>query len=1099
MKKLRMLLIMVLVVSMVLPTAAFAKFSDVEDGTPVAEATEVLSALGILKGEPNGTFRPNDTITRAEVVAVANRIQGLSDAAAGAAGQKIYTDVPSNEWYAGDVNLATQMGIISGDGDGTFRPEDPVTYEEAIKIIVLSMGYQDKYVLSKGGWPTGYLVIASESGVSKGIKLSAGNEASRGIVARLLYNALDAPMMVSDGFNSDGTYQYKIKNDKQLGYDKLNVLKVDLSVVANNVNGSLGADKVKVNVTGGYGIYDEDFFYAESSSAGRSNIIINTNGTGIGKYLGYTVTAFVTEDDYGEWKVLSFVASTKNNTDKISDLNDVVSTTARKYPSKYDTISVYDDDHDTTNVEYVLNTTSSGTLDISYYVNGAKQTFTGVDSLIGDGKAELLDNNGDGLYDVIFVTRYRTAVVDSIYGSNKKISLKDGAGYIDLTDFLSKTKKNKTLKMTMNGNDILPEDLKEFDVLTIMGDATNINDSKNLEIIATREVIEGTLDEYDDDTYVINGKAYEANGMFSGARAGDEGKFYLDAFGKIAYSEKTSATKSNYAFVVNSAVESSVGELYYVLQLFTKDGSIRNYDLADKVNLNDSGRVAASVAYNAVASQTLGVAKTSAQNNYADRIITYKVNSSGKITALKVLSPTLNCISSPDHWSDKVGFSRGSITDKTVIFSLPVTSNATKDDFKIISKSSLSDDTYYQVAYYDYDSYDDAGLAIITNNETTIGGSSNLAVFVRAASVADDNYKVTFVQNGKEKTVLTSDDMDSDIDFSLMAKGDMFNYSLASDGTFSKVRGLNYRNYISTGFVSISDNNTTAYDFGYVKSKRDNIITLGKLYDRHNIRPVAESANLWTNDSVKRSLSQNASYTMIDYTVSNTSSKRVTTSSIYEITQVEFQSENGSYSPLEEERDIALFIKYYKDDIIDVILIKGAYEYQNAYLDNAPIRGAYCNHTYQVTTPEVPATCGSDGTTAIETCTGCNKTRGGDVIPATGAHNYQVTTPEVPATCGSDGATAIETCTGCNQTRGGDVIPALSHDFEKHDPTAATCLTEGNIEYFSCKLCRNYFVKSGDEYIKKLLSDLVIPKLAHTDENSDGFCDICGNAIGLIG
>ena len=135
MKNLTRVLALVLTFAMMISTVAMAAtFADIEAGSTYAEATAVLADLGIIKGYEDGTFGADKVITRAEVVAVVNRLQGLSDAAKAAGGATQYTDVPSTEWYAGDVNLATQMGIISGDGNGLFRPNDQVKYEEAVKM-----------------------------------------------------------------------------------------------------------------------------------------------------------------------------------------------------------------------------------------------------------------------------------------------------------------------------------------------------------------------------------------------------------------------------------------------------------------------------------------------------------------------------------------------------------------------------------------------------------------------------------------------------------------------------------------------------------------------------------------------------------------------------------------------------------------------------------------------------------------------------------------------------------------------------------------------------------------------------------------------------
>lgn len=164
-------------------TVCAAKYSDVTEENQYFEAVELLNEANIMLGY-DGKFRPDDIITRAEVVAIANRLQGLSEAAKAATSISIYTDVAKTDWFAGDVNLASQMGVIAGDGNGLFRPNDQVRYDEAIKIMVTTLGYSYEDALKKGGWPTGYIIIAEENGI---IKETESNDiyASRGAVAQM--------------------------------------------------------------------------------------------------------------------------------------------------------------------------------------------------------------------------------------------------------------------------------------------------------------------------------------------------------------------------------------------------------------------------------------------------------------------------------------------------------------------------------------------------------------------------------------------------------------------------------------------------------------------------------------------------------------------------------------------------------------------------------------------------------------------------------------------------------------------------------------------------------------------------------------------------
>ena len=647
MKNLTRVLVLALVFSMIISTVAFgATFTDVEAGTPVAEATDVLAGLGILKGYEDGTFGPDKVITRAEVVAVANRLQGLSDAAKGAAGTTIYTDVAADAWYAGDVNLATQMGIISGDGNGLFRPEDSVKYEEAVKIMVAALGYQNNYVLAKGGWPTGYLVIASEAGVTKGITAGAGQDAYRGIVARLAYNSIDAPMMVSDGYNSDGTYQYKAKEDKQLGYDKLGVYKFDAVVADTSLtDGTLDTDEVKVDVKGAYKIYDGNFWTNSGVAyTAKNGVKLLTGATDVAKYLGYTVTLFAKEDDMGAMELVAMtVPAKKNSTVALEDATLITSTlTGINYKDEDADI---DEDYD---------------LDGSYalYVNGVNDATPSVAEIALGGKVEILDNDDDGDYDYVFVTRYVTDIVTDVYAGNTKIAL-ENRGVIDLTNAI-KGKAGYAYTITLDGEAIDIADLKEDDVISF-ADA-----GKVVDIIVSREIVTAAIEEIGGGKYVIEGTEYEvASDLSIGTvSAGDEGDFYIDAFGYIAKFEKSKTTASNYGFVIGMGAYTSVGETAYEVKILAKDGSVATYELATKVTTNvtndangdtttgDYGKVLAGAKVNADVVNAWALNEFGANGNgdpdlalltsattsnltaYAKRMITYKVNSDGKLSTI---------------------------------------------------------------------------------------------------------------------------------------------------------------------------------------------------------------------------------------------------------------------------------------------------------------------------------------------------------------------------------------------------------------------------------------------------------------------------------
>lgn len=104
-------------------------FSDV-DRSPFRDAIDTLACYRILSGREDGSFHPGETISRAEFCAMAAEALNFPAGPSGA-----FTDVAQDAWYAGAVNAMAARGFLSGFGDGTFRPDDPITYEQAVTVL----------------------------------------------------------------------------------------------------------------------------------------------------------------------------------------------------------------------------------------------------------------------------------------------------------------------------------------------------------------------------------------------------------------------------------------------------------------------------------------------------------------------------------------------------------------------------------------------------------------------------------------------------------------------------------------------------------------------------------------------------------------------------------------------------------------------------------------------------------------------------------------------------------------------------------------------------------------------------------------------------
>ena len=106
------------------------EFSDVNAGSWYNNAISTLSNMGIITGYDDGTFKPNAQITRAEFVTIATRFFSYKADYDGA-----FKDVSYLSWYADYVQAAVDMGLVSGYPDGSFRPGNNITRAEAVTIV----------------------------------------------------------------------------------------------------------------------------------------------------------------------------------------------------------------------------------------------------------------------------------------------------------------------------------------------------------------------------------------------------------------------------------------------------------------------------------------------------------------------------------------------------------------------------------------------------------------------------------------------------------------------------------------------------------------------------------------------------------------------------------------------------------------------------------------------------------------------------------------------------------------------------------------------------------------------------------------------------
>ena len=154
----------------------------------------MLSALGVINGYTDGSFKPDATITRAEAAKMIYTIwNGGNDDASAFEWKSVFNDVYSGHWAEGYINFCYTNGIINGTSATTFAPEESVTGTQLAKMLLICMGYQaDKSGLEGTGYSQRTNALATQNGLYVDVASSVSNAMPRQYAAQIMYNALKA-------------------------------------------------------------------------------------------------------------------------------------------------------------------------------------------------------------------------------------------------------------------------------------------------------------------------------------------------------------------------------------------------------------------------------------------------------------------------------------------------------------------------------------------------------------------------------------------------------------------------------------------------------------------------------------------------------------------------------------------------------------------------------------------------------------------------------------------------------------------------------------------------------------------------------------------
>lgn len=204
--------------------------------TTETSAMQAIRALGIMTGDSNGNLQLDRTVTRAEFTKMLTEASTYRDSIGqNGSGYSLFKDVKSTYWASEYIKTALDAKWVTGYTDGTFRPENPITLEEACTAALRLLGY-DTATLS-GSFPTAQLSKASSLGLRDHISVAQGGLMTRRDCMYLFYDLMTADN--SEGKVYATTLGYTLNTAGELDYTALIAKDLKGPYTADNGNVSL--------------------------------------------------------------------------------------------------------------------------------------------------------------------------------------------------------------------------------------------------------------------------------------------------------------------------------------------------------------------------------------------------------------------------------------------------------------------------------------------------------------------------------------------------------------------------------------------------------------------------------------------------------------------------------------------------------------------------------------------------------------------------------------------------------------------------------------------------------------------------------------------
>jgi|LSQX01.3.fsa_nt_gb hypothetical protein len=756
------------------------------------ENYEKLMSLNILDEMDEFEFQSEENVKRHLFVKYAIKLSGLSGLL-GADENSPFEDIKEGDPNYNEILMAYNLRLISGTSYNAFEPERSIKVSEAVKVLMSVLGYE-QLAEAGGGYPLGYISVAKQNGLLKGISQSYAEDLNMSNFFALLINALDVEIIqLNSIIVGIGGYEgnYTINKKETILTQVFDIYQTEGVLNANEYTSLSG----KSTLSGG-----------EVSIDG---LILKKGNTNAADLLGYYVECYYHENDYNQ-KVLLYIAI-------VDEMNNVVVVDYEDIEKEAVTVNKFEYYDKNTDRTEILSISDTATL----IYNGGQVTISS-DLLCPEyGEVTLINNSAGSLVDVIRVMDYKTMQVSSISKTTYTISGQGGQSII-----LDPDDTSYDVIIMRNNREITFSQIEQDSIISYTESTTNIKNIKYVNVSNT--TVNGKIDSMSSDTVGIDGSEYKfAKGVW--LSLGMKGTFYLDFKGVIA--AVNVEHDAVYGFL--NAINMDRGISNHVkVQIFTQYSNWVDLELDDRLRFNSSPL------------NPVDFYNMCEQSDYR-QLIMYKVNNNGKIIDINFAVPVEQWSQQEETLREKGTFRlsksivsatyRGTtgsflgtigILPNTIIFMVPNKNSVhatEKSEFFIITQTDmLSGGIYNNIKSYDADRIGQARVCVIDKtHEINPASSFVLVTGVTEMIIDNDNTDITYGIKGYYGSELMSIPVkNKDLIDNLggLNAGDVIQYSVDNSEYISNItRRYSTKTDFGKKALSGSIYSSSTYISGYIK------------------------------------------------------------------------------------------------------------------------------------------------------------------------------------------------------------------------------------------------------------------------------------------